>query len=212
MFKRWMSLASVRRPIRLLSFLLAVGLLSTLALRGDAILEAGRVIGSPATDILNADFDKGALINLNRGGISVLYDLMIQTNQAVAATEIMIDIKPGSDRNPLNLNGKGVVPVAVFGSVNFNVHEIDIGTVRFGINGDEAAPVHRGHIVSPEGGTLPVFDFIVFHFRKGELGVPTNTPHKTILTLTLTGELADGTEFEGQDDVSIRGKWGRGPE
>ena len=61
-------------------------------------------------------------------------------------------------------------------------------------------------------------DDLVLHFREGELGIPTNTPGNTTLTLKLTGQLTDGTEIEGEDDVRItpnnaasRGKGGKGP-
>ena len=40
-------------------------------------------------------------------------------NFTVVAVPISIDVKPGSDVNSLNLNGNGVVPIAVLGSLLF---------------------------------------------------------------------------------------------
>jgi hypothetical protein len=42
---------------------------------------------------------------------------------------VEIDIKPGSDPNCFNNNGHGVIPVAILGSLSFDVTQIDPGTV-----------------------------------------------------------------------------------
>ena len=42
---------------------------------------------------------------------------------------IAIDIKPGSDPNCFNNDGNGVIPVAILGSADFDVTEVDAGTV-----------------------------------------------------------------------------------
>ena len=44
--------------------------------------------------------------------------------------EVEIDIKPGSCPNPLNVKDKGVLPVAVLGTMDFDVTTIDPGTIR----------------------------------------------------------------------------------
>lgn len=42
----------------------------------------------------------------------------------------LIDIKPGSFPNSINLGSNGVVPVAIFGSVTFDVKQIDPNTIK----------------------------------------------------------------------------------
>ena len=42
-----------------------------------------------------------------------------------------IDIKPGSDKNPVSLKGKGMLPVAVLTSPEFDAASIDVATVSF---------------------------------------------------------------------------------
>ena len=128
---------------------------------------------------------------------------------------VTIDIKPGSDPNSLNLNGNGVVALAVLGTADFDAAAIDVTTVLFGLNGDEAAPVHGGHIGDVIGDSR---DDMVLHFREGELGIPVGSEGNGILTLTITGVTTGGVQFEGQDEVRItpnneksRGKGGKGP-
>jgi len=132
------------------------------------------------------------------------------------ATEMEIDIRPGSDRSPLNLRGKGTLPVAILGATNFDVHDIDVSTVRFGVDGDNQKPEHHkkghgkghdkksGHIadVNRDG-----IDNMVLHFKSHGLGIDRSVEQQGgLVTLILTGELEDGTSFDGEDTVTIVGK------
>jgi len=117
----------------------------------------------------------------------------------VVRAPIDIDVKPGSDVNPLNLNGNGVVPVAVLGSAEFDVSILIPGSVLAGAEGSvNAAPVHGGHIEDVNGDG---FDDYVFHFREWELGVTGDA--LTRVPVYLTAEGSDGTLFGGEDDVRI---------
>jgi hypothetical protein len=133
------------------------------------------------------------------------------THTVTVSLVLDIDIKPGSDVNPLNPNGNGVVPVAILGSDVLDVTTINVSTVS--ING--STPAHNGHIedVNDDG----VADLVV-HLTPSDFGIDTATPGGTVLTLTLTGEFNDETAFSGQDDVRIngnnensKGKGGKGP-
>jgi hypothetical protein len=46
--------------------------------------------------------------------------------------EVAIDIKPGSDTNCFNINGHGVIPVAILGTRDFDVSRVDPATLSFG--------------------------------------------------------------------------------
>ena len=133
----------------------------------------------------------------------------------VIPVTLTVDIKPGDDPNPLNLNGNGVLPVAVLGTDTVNVHDIVVTSLRFGVGGTEEEVVHRGHIEDVNGDDV---DDLVIHFRKTGLGIPIDTAGGTLVTLTLTGQFNDGRDLEGQDEVLItpsnekgRDKGGKGP-
>jgi len=106
-----------------------------------------------------------------------------------------IDIKPGSDRNSINLFSSGVLPVAILGTDSFDVAEVDATTLAFGP--DEAAPDHElgPHFddVNDDG-----FTDLVSHYRTQAAGIAFNA-----VEACLTGQTVDGTLFEGCDDVRV---------
>ena len=138
------------------------------------------------------------------------------------ATEMEIGIGPGSDRSPLNLRGKGTLPVAILGATNFDVHDIDVSTVRFGVNGDNQKPEHhkKGHRKGDDKKSGHITDInrdgiddMVLHFKSHGLGIDRSVEQQRgLVTLILTGELEDGTSFDGEDTVTIVGKGHLKPE
>ena len=48
---------------------------------------------------------------------------------AIGAIDIAVDIKPGSDSNPLNVWSKGVIPVAILGTEDFDATTVNASTV-----------------------------------------------------------------------------------
>ena len=48
------------------------------------------------------------------------------------AVSVDIDVKPGVEPNCFNINGHGVIPVAVLGSADLNIFDIDPATLEFG--------------------------------------------------------------------------------
>ncbi len=118
-------------------------------------------------------------------------DITVQlVNTAVGA--VSIDIKPGSDTNPINLKSKGVVPVAVLTADGFVASTVDPQSVLL----EGVAPVRW---------TLEDVDSdgdkdMLFHFRTEDLA--------TVLTqdsteATLTGETTEGDPIQGTDKVQI---------
>ncbi len=114
-----------------------------------------------------------------------------------ATLEAEIDIKPGSDINPVNLKSRGVLPVVIIGSDDFDVNQIEFSTVTLG----GASPKTKGN--SGKVGRHrdingdSIIDLIL-HFDMEDMNIDPGAN-----ALTLTGMLLDGTEFEGTDSIRI---------
>ncbi len=70
---------------------------------------------------------------------------------------VFVDIKPGSCPNPLNTKSKGVLTVAVLGTEDFDVTDIDPGTIRLTREGyEEVEPLRWSYedVATPFGGEL----------------------------------------------------------
>ncbi len=111
---------------------------------------------------------------MNSGGSGLGESQMFRTRATVGVEppikDVSIDIKPGSDRNPINLKSKGVVPVAVFGAEDFDVTFIDdpFAVVLFDSATEEYAGASPIHFVV-EDLDWDGYDDILFHFSTQEL-------------------------------------------
>ena len=108
-----------------------------------------------------------------------------------AAPEVEIDIKPGSDLNSINLKSKGVVPVAVLTTDDFDASSIDPTTVKFA----GAEPV-RWTLCDVDGDGD---DDRLFHFKTQYLVELDENSTKA----TLTGTIFGGEDIELTDEVRI---------
>ena len=103
-----------------------------------------------------------------------------------------IDIKPGSDTNPINIDSKGRTPVAVLTNDGLDATDIDVSTVRFGPG--QAIPVHYAiEDIDGDGD-----DDMILHFNTQELGLTEDD-----VEATLTGQTTGGAYFTGTDSVKV---------
>ncbi|MHC4454189.1 MAG: hypothetical protein ACYSWS_05785, partial [Planctomycetota bacterium] len=132
------------------------------------------------------------------GAIAALDDLEFTRVATDPFTEpVTIDIKPGSDSNCFNVNGHGAIPVAIFGSLEFDVNNIDIETLS--LSGlDVRSRGSRGPLCSFEYVNNDEFLDMVCHF---EDNADDWSPGDGVADLT--GYLQDGTEFKGTDSICV---------
>jgi len=126
-----------------------------------------------------------------------LDNVSVESNGPCTRT-VEIDIHPGSDPNSINLCSNGTVPIAIFGSATFDVHEVDTTTLRFA----EAAVKVVGkkdpqELCSFEDVNGDLVDDLVCHFVIADIaGIDGESS-----SAELVGELLDGTAFRGTDSI-----------
>jgi len=105
-----------------------------------------------------------------------------------------IDLMPGSDKNPINLKKKGVIPIAILGSDLIDVTLVDVMTLTFGPG--HAAPAHAGHLedINNDG-----YVDLVSHYYVQQSGIQ---PGDT--SACLQGQIA-GTPFKACDLITVEG-------
>ena len=116
------------------------------------------------------------------------------TTESAAADdpEVLIDIKPGSDVNSINLKSKGVVPVAILTTEDFDAQDVDPESVLFA----GASPV-MWHIEDVNGDGD---DDMLLQFRTQELTELSSESTDAVLTgMTLDGTIV----FFGVDMVNV---------
>ncbi len=105
--------------------------------------------------------------------------------------EVAIDIKPGSAPNSVNLKAKGVLPVGILGSEDFDVQQVDMTSLA--LAGSSPKPKGKsGKLASYKDLNGDSILDLILHFPIPDLDIEPEAED-----LTLTGMLLDGTEITG---------------
>jgi len=132
--------------------------------------------------------------------------------------DVYVDIKPSSCPNPLNKNSKGLIPVAILGTEDFDVTTIDPETIRLTLGEEGVAPLRWNleDVATPfEGELCDCHDLngdgyldLTLKFKTQEVVETLELCEFSDMTIpfTITGNLmeeAGGTAFIGQDCMWI---------
>ncbi|MCH9031709.1 MAG: T9SS type A sorting domain-containing protein, partial [candidate division Zixibacteria bacterium] len=136
-----------------------------------------------------------------------------------------LDIKPGSCPNPFNIRGReahgnAVLPVALLGTTDFDVRDVDVSTlalegvgpVRHGFDDVSAPPEFTIECGCVEDSVDGHEDLTLKFLRSEVIAALGDLSGVSQLRLTLTGKLNDGSEFSASDCIVIRPKAGAGAE
>jgi hypothetical protein len=123
--------------------------------------------------------------------------------------EVGVDIKPGGNENPVNLGSKGVLPVAVLTTADFDALSIDDDTLEFGDPETETGGVVNPLRTSEEDVDDDGDVDLVMHFSIPEL-VDADALDADSVGAVLTGLTVDDRAFIGADVVRIVPPKGKG--
>ncbi len=131
---------------------------------------------------------------------------------------VAIDIRPGSCPNPFNAKSKGLIPVAIVGSADFDVTQVDLASL-----GLEGVPIVEGHIefedVTEPGDNADCdtcfeaprkysgdgFLDLIVKFDAQELAAAIGDRDRDeCVVLTLIGNMLNGTSVAGSDRVVMK--------
>jgi len=134
--------------------------------------------------------------------------------------DIPVDIKPGSCPNPVNVKSKGVIPVAVLGTADFDVTQIDPASIRLNgivaplrwsfedlgtpfvpLVGDQGA--QACHEIVPDGFMDLGLKFDTQEFVASLIESLGTVNDRETIVVKLTGTLQDGTQIQGEDVILI---------
>jgi len=109
---------------------------------------------------------------------------------AVPPIEVEIDIKPGSNPNSINPDNKGVIPVAILTTADFDASTVDADTVLFGPAGAQA---EHWAVEDVDGDGD---EDMILHFRTEDTGIMAGDTEAE-----LVGQTLEGRDIHGSDSV-----------
>ena len=116
---------------------------------------------------------------------------------ATGAVAVAIDVRPGSEENPINLGAGGKVPVAILGSASFDARAVDASTAVFAGAYVQRRP-NGSFMASIEDVNGDGWPDMVLHFAVEDLDLPADAT-----SAILVGRTCDGRAFSGSDRVRI---------
>lgn len=171
---------------------------------GDYTIQILPASGSSPTETYSLEFTVGSqtltladnipLSQIPSGG----YGVTVEEGSTISPfIPVSIDIKPGSYPNSINLGSNGVVPVAIFGSADFGVVQINISTVKLAgakVKANNKDKLNFSYSDMNNDG----FTDVVVKISTTELQLTTSDTKAN-----LEGQLINGDIIKGSDSVRI---------
>ncbi len=163
------------------------------------------VIASGMYSVVETDPEGYISTTLNEVSVEVV-DADVEVNFGDYMEQgLSVDVKPGSDINPLNLKSNGVLPVAILGSEAFDVAQIDpeslflngVSPLRWSF--EDVCGLDLDDDEVPDG-----YEDMTLKFSTQEITDSLgDVVRGDIVTLTMTGSLLDDSSIWGEETVWI---------
>lgn len=145
----------------------------------------------------NGDINQKEFIQMTSANGTQVYDLNYspESDSQFEVSQIVdIDIKPDTDQDPINPWSKGVLPVAVLTTPNFDATAINVSTIEFG-SGKSKEEHEKGHLKDIDNdGDID----LVLHFKTQDIGIQIEDTE-----ICLTGMTINSTHIKGCDSILI---------
>ena len=182
----------------------------------------GVALDVPGNRVYWADINSNKIQSANLDGTNV-QDVItgLGDPQGIAlltGINVPVDINPTSCPNPLNVKSKGVLPVAILSTVNFDATQVDVTTVTLeGVSPlrsnleDVATPFDpftgkENALDCNEDAGDGFTDLTLKFDRQAVVGALGPVNDGDVIALRLEGALLDGTPIEGEDVIVIKKK------
>lgn len=133
----------------------------------------------------------------------------------IGEKKVSVDVKPRSCPNTLNVKSKGVLPVAILGTNEFNVNDIDVATIK--LAGVEPLRSSLEDVSSPstpgncsDVGLDGIPDLTLKFSIQEIVAALGDVEDGEEIPLTLTGKLSKDLQIEGEDTILIVKKDSKG--
>ena len=158
--------------------------------------------------VTSAELEDGTPVAIDN---TIYFD--IEYSETPCIIEVALDVHPTSCPNPLNKKAKGVTPMAILGTADFDVTTINVSSLR--INGvspvesalEDVATPYEGGFSDPvsrdecsEAGADEIMDLTL----KFDTQAILENVDKDVQMMEITGETWDGTPITGQDVVWVK--------
>jgi probable HAF family extracellular repeat protein len=138
----------------------------------------------------------------------------VATIPRLGVLQVSIDIKPRCCPNPLSVNSQGVLTVAILGTEEFDVGEIDVESILLegaaaisSVYKDVSTPIFEpAECECTKDGTDGFEDLVLKFETQAIVEILGEVSKGDVIELRLTGVLIDETEIEGTDCVVIQGQ------
>ena len=170
--------------------------------------EDGTFTYTPAVGFVGEDCFTYSVSDGEIGTEPILATVIITVKSKILT--VFVDIKPTSCPNPLNVKSKGVLPVAILGTEDFDVLDIAPATLKL----EGVAPLHFSYedVATPfdgelcdchEAGPDGYLDLTLKFDTQEIVGALGRVVDGDELELILTGEDVDGIPIEGSDCIRV---------